>query len=167
MGDRSPKGSRWAAQSRRHGQWLIAASDPRINRSRNLSTSLAGVGLIDQCSAHTPCPIRCISSLVAPDEAANTFPMWCRSGNRKPPASPASATHSGQRADQWKLFRRPLRCIAAQNPADRGGNSARCPAAAIANARPLPSRPVPAYECVRVRSRRALATACPYPSLLK
>ena len=54
------------------------------------------------------CPIRCISSLVlAPDEAANVLPMWRRSWNRKPSGSPASATHSGQRADRWKLFRRP------------------------------------------------------------
>jgi hypothetical protein len=33
----------------------------------------------------------------------------------------------------------------------------------------LPLRPLsfPVYEFVRVRSRRALVTACPYPSLLK
>jgi hypothetical protein len=52
-----------------------------------------------------------------------------------------------------------------------GGNSARCSAATIANARPLSFAAsvltCPAYEFVRVRSRRALVTACPYPSLLK
>ena len=30
-----------------------------------------------------------------------------------------------------------------------------------------PARTCPAYEFVSVRSRRALVTACPYPSLLK
>ena len=53
------------------------------------------------------CPIRCISFVVlAHDEAANVLPVWRRSWNRKPSGSPASATHSGQRADRWKLFRR-------------------------------------------------------------
>jgi hypothetical protein len=44
------------------------------------------------------------------------------------------------------------------------------PGAAIANARSLFVASVltySAYEFVRVRSRRALVTACPYPSLLK
>jgi hypothetical protein len=71
----------------------------------------------------TPDPIRCISSLVlAPDEAANVFPMWRRSWNRKPSASPASATDSGQRGDQWKLFRRrPIGAVKIKPPDRSGG----------------------------------------------
>jgi hypothetical protein len=50
-------------------------------------------------------PCNCISSRVlAPDEAANVLPVWRRSWNRKPSGSPASATHSAQRTDRWKLF---------------------------------------------------------------
>ena len=102
------------------------------------------------------------------------LPVWRRSWNRKPSASPASATHSAQRADRWKLFRRnaaPFGALKIKSSGSLGGNSARCSGAAIANARPLyfaaSVLTCPAYEFVRVRSRRALVTACPYPSLLK
>jgi hypothetical protein len=44
------------------------------------------------------------SRVLAPDEAANVFPVWRRSWNRRPSGSPASATHSGQRADRCDLL---------------------------------------------------------------
>ena len=77
---------------------VTAASDPRIDRSRNLSIPLADGVLINQCSAHTrvPHPMHQLRML-APDEAANVLPVWRRSWNRKPRGESASATHSAQR----------------------------------------------------------------------
>jgi integrase len=76
------------------------------------------------------CPIRCISSRVlAPDEAANVLPVWRRSWNRKPSGSPASATHSAQRTDRWKLFRRnaaPFGRLKISSSGSVDGNLARC-----------------------------------------
>jgi len=89
-----------------------------------------------------------------PDEAANVFPIWRRSWNRKPSGSPASATHSGQRTDRWKLFCRnaaPFGALKIKSSGSLGGNSARCSGAAIASARPLFCRFGPDLSGLQVR----------------
>jgi hypothetical protein len=67
--------------------------------------------------------------VLAPEEAANVFPVWRRSWNRKPSGSPASATHFAQRTDRWKLIRRnaaPIGPLKIRFSGSLGGNSARC-----------------------------------------
>jgi len=66
--------------------------------------------------------------------------------------------------------RRPFGALKIKSSGSLGGNSAASPGAAIAMPGLSFAASVltcPVYEFVRVRSRRALVTACPYPSLLK
>jgi hypothetical protein len=78
-----------------------------------------------------------------------------RSWNRKPSGSPASATHSAQRADRWKLFRRnaaPFGPLKIRSSGSLVGNSARC------------SRTTATSTEVRPRcGNRPLTSACPKP----
>jgi len=135
---------------------VTAASDPLVNRSRNLSIPLAGCVLINQRGAHTRVPhsmhqlpgapprggrqrVPCVAQIVEPEALRQS----------------ASATHFAQRTDRWKLFRR----NAAPSAPSRSGSPDRS-----VGTRPRARVPLP--PALRVRppcGDRHLTSACPNP----